>query len=152
MAGLLITGLLTGCVERRFVITTNVPGAIVYDEKGQPMGATPVDREFTYYGKYRFTVVKDGFQTQVIEENVRAPWYEWVGLDFVSENLLPFNIPDVRRFHYTLQPAQMVPAEAILQDGTVLRGRGQAIQPATPPAAPVPLPPLPAAPPMMPPP
>jgi hypothetical protein len=142
---------ITGCVERRFVITSNIPGAIVYDEKGQPMGATPVDREFTYYGKYRFTLVKDGFQTQVVEEQVRAPWYEFVGLDFVSENLIPWTMRDIRRFHYTLQPAQMVPAEAVLQDGTVLRGRGQAIQPATPPPGPVPLPPPGPVPPMIPP-
>src|SRR5262249_10209746 len=53
-------GLLTGCVERRFVITTEPPGAIVYDERGMPTGAAPTDRTFVYYGDYQFTLVKDG--------------------------------------------------------------------------------------------
>jgi hypothetical protein len=138
---LFVLGLAAGCVERRFVITSNVPGAIVYDEKGQPMGATPVDRQFTYYGKYKFTLVKDGFETQVVEEQVKTPWYEFLGLDFVSENLLPWTIRDIRRFHYTLQPAQLVPPESVLQNGTLLRERGKVLQVPTPvPQAPVPIP------------
>lgn len=114
----------TGCVERRFVITTDPPGAVVYDEKGQPMGAAPADRQFVYYGKYKFTLVRDGFQTQVVEEQVKAPWYEWFLLDFVSENVIPWTIRDIRRFHYTMQPAQIVPPEAVLQNATELRARG----------------------------
>ena len=69
----------TGCVERRMVIIAEpYPGAanaIVYDEKGQPIGGTPVDKPFTYYGKYRFRIVKDGFEPLDVEQRVRAPWY-----------------------------------------------------------------------------
>lgn len=118
---------LVGCVERRFIITTDPPGAIVYDEKGMPLGAAPADRTFTYYGKYRFTLVKDGCETLVVEENIRPPWYQWFLLDFVSENLVPFTLRDVRRFHYPMQPRQVVPPEALLQEAGKLRTQGQGI-------------------------
>ena len=124
----LFSGLLAGCVERRFIITSNPPGAIVLDEKDQPMGATPVDRQFTYYGKYRFTLVKDGYQTLVVEEPVRAPCYEWFPLEFISENLIPFNIRDIRRLHYTMQPPPVVPPEALLQGAEQRRQRGHAVE------------------------
>ena len=44
---------ISGCVDRRFVIESDPPGAIVYlNDKW--VGPTPVDQSFTYYGKYRF--------------------------------------------------------------------------------------------------
>jgi hypothetical protein len=132
----MLAGLLTGCVERRFIVTTEMPGsppgaldagAVVYDEKGIPIGASPVDRQFTYYGKYRFTLVKDGCETLIVEEKVRPPFYEWFGLDFIAENLIPFTIRDVRRFHYVLQFAKVDPPEAVLQRAQELREKGRGI-------------------------
>lgn len=120
-------GLLTGCVERRFIIETNPPSAIVYDEKGLPMGASPADRTFIYYGKYRFTIIKDGFETLVVDEKVRAPWYEWPFIDFFSENVIPWTIRDIRIFKYQLQPKQVVPPEEVMNRADVLRNRGQTI-------------------------
>src|ERR1700693_6201901 len=78
-----------GAVERRMVIPTEPYGAIVYNEKDLPLSASPADMPFTYYGKYRFKIVKDGYETLVAEEKVDAPWYEWIGLDFISETLVP---------------------------------------------------------------
>lgn len=123
--GVLTSCMLTGCVERRFVITSDPPGAVVFDEKGEPLGATPTDRQFTYYGKYRFMLVRDGFQTQVVEEHFRTPWYEIFPVDFISEVLVPIRFRDVRRLHYTMQPAQVVPPEAVLQSGTQLQAQGR---------------------------
>lgn len=120
-------GLVTGCVERRFVITTDPPGAIVHDEKGMAIGAAPADRRFTYYGKYTFTLVKDGYQTQRVEENIKPPWYQWFLIDFFTENLVPYPFRDIRRIHVPLQPAQMVPPEQVLQQAQQLRQRGQGI-------------------------
>jgi hypothetical protein len=139
-------GLLTGCVERRYLITTDQPGAIVY-ENGKPIGASPVDRTFVYYGKYRFTIVKDGCQTLVVDEYLRAPWFEYPLLDFLSENVLPFTIRDIRRLHYTLQPMPVVPPDAVLGAGQQLRTRGQNV--GVPLAAPVPALPVPVAPPQV---
>jgi hypothetical protein len=131
-------GCLTGCVDRRFVITTDPPAAIVFDEKNQPMGGTPADRQFTYYGKYRFTLVHDGYETMIVEENVRPPWYEIIGLDFVSEILLPLNLRDVRRFHYVMQTTKMVPEDAVLGQGVQLREKGKLIGSPLPPRFPMP--------------
>ena len=128
---------LPGCVERRMVIMTEPYGAVVYDERDQPLGAAPVDRAFTYYGKYRFRLVKDGYETLIVEEDVRPPWYEVFPLDFISENLIPWTLRDVRYFRYQLQPAQVVPPEVVRDQAQRLRDRGQTI--GTPPA-PVPAP------------
>jgi hypothetical protein len=123
-------GFLTGCVERRFVITTDPPGATVYNEKDMPMGGfgkSPTDQGFIYYGDYEFKLIRDGYETMVVREKVRAPFYEWFLFDFFSENVLPFTLRDVRRFHYQLQPKQMVPPDTVLQKASALRQRGMGI-------------------------
>jgi hypothetical protein len=114
-------------VDRRFVITSDPPGAIVYDEKNQPMGAAPADRQFTYYGKYRFTLVKDGYETMIVDEHVRAPWYEWIGLDFFSEIVVPIKLRDVRRFHYVMQPVKNIPPEDVLNEANQMRIKGRSV-------------------------
>ncbi len=119
--------LLTGCVERRFVIESDPPGALVL-LNGQPLGTTPVDGHFTYYGNYTFTLIKDGYQTQQVNRSFRAPWYEVPPLDFVTENLYPGKVEDVRRFCVTLEPSVQVHPPQLLSDADQLRIRGRAIQ------------------------
>ena len=118
---------LTGCVERRFVITSDPPGAMVLDEKGLPLGPTPCDKTWLYNGKYQFTLVKDGYQTLVAQEEVAPRWFEYFPIDFFTENLIPFPYRDIRRFHYQMQPMAILPPEMVLQQGQALRSRGQAI-------------------------
>jgi hypothetical protein len=133
-------GLLAGCVERRFVIYTDPPGAVAY-ESGRPLGAAPADDHFVYYGTYHFTLVRDGYQTLQVDECLAPPWYEYPGLDFISENLIPWTIRDVRRFTYQMVPLQVPNTRELLEQGGALRGRGQAIQ--APPSASVAAPPAP---------
>lgn len=118
---------LAGCVERRLVIVPDPSGAIIYDEKDQPIGAGPVDKPFTYYGKYRFRIAKDGYETLVLEQRVRAPWYELPGLDFISENLIPWTIRDVRYIYPVLQRAPMRTPDQTLQEATQLQAYGKTI-------------------------
>jgi hypothetical protein len=135
------SGLLAGCVERSYLITTDQPMAIVY-ENGKPIGASPVDRTFVYYGKYQFTIVHDGCQTLVVDQYLRAPWYEYPLIDFISENVLPFTIRDKRQFHYVLPRTQDIPPEQVKDAGQRLRSRGQNLGvplAGTPPAAPMPV-------------
>jgi hypothetical protein len=137
---------LTGCVDRRFIVTSNPPGAAVYVNQ-QYVGATPVDYPFVYYGDYEIILVKDGYQTKRIVQNVPAPWYEYYPIDFVSEVLWPQRLVDVQRLPtYDLEPAQTVRTDVLLDEATRLRTRGQALvtpepgstrQPAMPPPAPV---------------
>lgn len=139
--GLVIAaGLFSGCVERRFVITTDPPGAFVL-HNGAPIGQAPADDHFVYYGKHNFTVIRDGYATLQETVCVPTPWYQYVPLDFVSEALVPWHIEDVRRFHFTLVPLAPVNANVLLQQGEALRNEGRAIGPPAVPAAPTPAPP-----------
>ena len=127
MAALILVALcapaLTGCVERRFVITSDPPGALVL-RNGQPLGATPVDDHFTYYGDYDFTLIKEGYETLQVKQHVNTPYYEYFPIDIVSEILVPFQIQDVRRFCYKLEPRRAVNTDQLLQEGQNLRNRG----------------------------
>jgi hypothetical protein len=128
--GLLAFTLLTGCVERRFVIESDPPGALVL-MNGQPIGATPVDGHFLYYGKYQFTLIKDGYETLQVEETFRHPWYEYVPFDFISENLYPGNIEDVRRPNiFRLCPKMQPRTDALFGQAEQLRTKGRSLQPA----------------------
>jgi hypothetical protein len=128
-----------GCVERRMVIITHpfpeASGAIVFDEKNQPIGGTPADKTFTYYGKYRFRIVKDGYEPLVVEQRVRPPWYELPGFDFISENLIPWTIRDVRYFVYVLEKSPKRDPETLYQQGSRLREYGKTIGVSLPPAS-----------------
>lgn len=128
LAAAACAGLLAGCVERRYVITTDPPGAVVL-RNGQPIGASPADNHFVYYGDYHFTLIKEGYETKQVTQRIPAPWYEWPVIDFFFENLLPWPIQDVRRFHYQLEPRQPVNPEQLLQDAQNLRNRGQSVTP-----------------------
>jgi hypothetical protein len=132
--GLLLTGALaSGCVERRFVLTSNPPGAAVYRE-GQFLGATPVDDYFIYYGDREYTLVLDGFETLKVKQPTPAPWYQIPPLDFFAENLWPFKIRDVRRPEpYQLQPLQTPNPNQVLERGQQLRDKGRTL--GEPPAA-----------------
>jgi PEGA domain len=122
----LSAALLTGCVERRYVITSDPPGALVL-RNGQPIGATPVDDHFVYYGEYDFTLIKEGYETLQVKQRIPAPWYEFFPVDIVSEILVPWQIEDVRRFHYTLEPRHQVNTDQLLQDAQNLRNRGHSL-------------------------
>ena len=127
--GFFLFAAVSGCVERRFVVISDPPGAIVYNEREAPIGAAPADQEFTWYGTYQFKLVKDGYQTKVVQENVKAPWYEWPILDFVSENVVPWTIRDIRRLHYKLEPLESLSPEKVRGDGEALRQRGATVGP-----------------------
>ena len=104
---LLVAGFSSGCVTRRVLITSDPPGAVVYRD-GQPIGATPVEHTFVYYGKYRYRLVKDGFAPLDVEPELVAPWYQWIGVDFVSENLIPYTFRDTQVLQYQLMPLEAV--------------------------------------------
>lgn len=133
-AVVLAAGLLAGCVERRYVVNSEPPGAAVL-RNGRPLGAAPADDHFLYYGNYHFTLVKDGYQTLQVDQPIKAPWYEYAPLDFVSENLIPWKITDRREFTYQLQPLQLPNTQELLNQAEMLRQRGQAL---TPPEGPAP--------------
>jgi len=128
-------GSLAGCVERRYVIYSDPPGAVVM-RNGQMIGQTPVDDHFVYYGKYNFTLVKEGFETQQIEQEIASPWYEYFPLDFFSENIIPWRITDRRTFTYKLEPRHVPNAMELRNEAENLRNRGRSIGAGTAPPPP----------------
>jgi hypothetical protein len=136
---LLVAGLSAGCVTRSYTIATDPPNAVVY-RNGIPVGETPTDENFLYYGNYHFTIVKEGYETLQVDERIAAPWYEYPLVDFFSENVWPFKLCDHRTFYYQLRPLQQVRQDEVLDRARALRSRGQAIGAPAPVVTPPPAP------------
>jgi hypothetical protein len=111
----------TGCVTRRLTMRSEPPGARVYvgDEE---IGTTPVSHGFTYYGTRKIRMVKDGYETLIVNQPIPAPWYQIPPLDFVSENLVPGEIRDERVITYQLTPLRLQGRDQLLQKANALRG------------------------------
>ena len=131
---LLAAGLAGGCVERKFVVETDPPNVLVL-VNNQPLGPSPADGSFVYYGEYDFTLMAPGYETLHVREPIRPPWYEWWPLDFFFETLWPFEIQDVRRFHYQMIPMQIPNTADVLQRSGVIRQQGRNIRPLPTPAS-----------------
>lgn len=124
-----------GCVQRRLTIRSNPPGAAVYVDD-YPVGTTPVSTDFVYYGTRKVRLVKSGHETLTLLQPIPAPWYQYPGLDFISENLVPGEIRDERVVDYQLQPQNVVPGPQLLERGENLRRGAQGPPVAAPPTAP----------------
>jgi hypothetical protein len=125
LAGL---GALSGCVERRYTIRTNPPGAQVV-VNGQELGPSPVSAPFTFYGDREITLIKEGFQRQTIIQPIRAPWWDNLLTEFFTENFIPYTFRDERVFDYQLAPATLPETNDLLGRGEALRAQAQAVPP-----------------------
>lgn len=143
-----LLGMTMGCVERRFTIYSEPAGALVY-HNNRYLGVTPVDGYIVYYGKQQFRLIKEGYETLDVVQEYNPPWYEWPGIDFVTENIYPAKVRDVRRFSYAMRPLQSIPPDEVRQRAEQLREAGQNIGVPPPPraVAPATAPPPPPAPP-----
>ncbi|HEX4412441.1 MAG TPA: PEGA domain-containing protein [Lacipirellulaceae bacterium] len=116
---------------------TNPPGALVYVDN-QQIGTTPCSVDFTYYGTREIRLVKPGYETLTVNQPIPTPWYEYIPLDFVSENLVPNKIRDNRTVTYNLAPQVIMPPQQLVERGNQLRQ--EALQfPVVPAGATVPL-------------
>ncbi|MBN9119105.1 MAG: PEGA domain-containing protein [Planctomycetes bacterium] len=138
-SGLLAVLALTGCVDRKFVIESNVPNAQVYVDN-KSIGAAPAYAPFEYYGYYTITLVHPGYETVVTRKKVAAPWYAYPPLDFLAEALWPFPIRDTRRFYIEMHESTPTRTDDILNAADALRQRGQLLPPPERPAEPRPRP------------
>ena len=123
---ILVLGLGCDCIDRRFVFESDPPGSIVY-VNGNLIGPSPGDMPFTYYGTYRFVYQRDGYETLTVDEKINPPWYEFFPLEFITENLLPFTVRDIRYIQHPLGPIVIVPPEEILRRADEMRAKGQSI-------------------------
>ncbi len=121
---LLLAVLQLGCVRRRMTVRSNPPGAVVYVDNRR-IGVTPVSTAFTYYGTRRVQLVKDGYESVTKDHKFTTPWYQWIGLDFVAENLWPIETRDERILDFQLSPQQSIPPTKILARAEQLRTSAQ---------------------------
>jgi hypothetical protein len=114
----------SGCVTRRLIIQSNPPGALVYIGD-QEIGTTPVAVNYIYYGTRKIRLVKDGYETLTVLEPIPAPWWDHFPLDFVSENVVPGELRDVRTLSYQMVPQVNVPPQELLGRAEELRRSGK---------------------------
>ena len=113
-----------GCVRRRMLVRTHPAGAAVSVDN-QVIGVSPAATSFTYYGARDLRIEKDGYRTEVIRKNVRPPWYQWPGIDFVAETLWPWEIRDERVIDVQLTPKALSPTEEVINRADTLRSQSQ---------------------------
>lgn len=111
---------LNGCVERLITITTEPPGAMVW-LNGEEVGATPVTTSFTWYGAYDVVIRKDGYETLKTVQKTPAPFYQWPGIDLISECLLPFTITDQHQWEFELKAHTAVKSQELIDRAKSLR-------------------------------
>jgi hypothetical protein len=94
-------------------IRSNPPGALVYVDDYQ-IGTTPVSTDFIYYGTRKIRLVKDGYETLTVRQPFPIPWYEIFPLDFVTENLWPWEIRDERVVDLAMTTTASTPPESVV--------------------------------------
>src|ERR1700742_3189479 len=107
-------------VRRRLNVNSNPQGALVYVDN-QQIGSTPCSVDFTYYGTREIRLIKPGYETLTVNQPIPTPWYEYIPLDFVSENLVPNKIRDNRTVTYDLAPQAIMPPQQLVDRANQLR-------------------------------
>ncbi|MEM9645660.1 MAG: PEGA domain-containing protein [Planctomycetota bacterium] len=87
----------------------------------QIIGTSPAASPFVYYGTREFRIEKPGYRTETIRKNIRPPWYQWPGVDFMAETLWPGELRDERIIDVELIPEQNEPIETVVQRADALR-------------------------------
>lgn len=111
---------IVGCVERMITVTSKPPGALVW-LNGQEVGSTPVTTGFTWYGKYDVAIRKETFETVRTSRETPVPIYQWPGLDFLSEALLPMKLVDRHNWHFNLSPQEPAKTDDLIGRAQNLR-------------------------------
>jgi hypothetical protein len=93
----------SGCVSRRMTVISDPPGALV-EVDGTRLGLSPVSRDFTYYGTHEIRMSMPGYQTLVVQQPTRTPWYQMGPAEFFSDNFLFRHVTDSHVFSYRMQP------------------------------------------------
>ncbi|MEM6690556.1 MAG: PEGA domain-containing protein [Planctomycetota bacterium] len=114
-----------GCVRRRMTVRTQPAGATVSVDN-QVIGTSPAASSFVYYGTREFLIEKDGYRTEKIRRNIRPPWYQFPGVDFISETLWPGELRDERIIDVQLVPKAVPSKDEVLDRATQLRSQAGA--------------------------
>jgi PEGA domain len=120
-----LAGAAGGCVERRYTIRTEPPGALVV-VNDEEIGPSPASKSFVYYGDRRVQLFAEGYQPLELVQPIRAPWWDNKLTEFFTENLVPITLRDEREFTYRLVPATPPTTPELLERAEGLRRQAQA--------------------------
>src|SRR5690606_646544 len=114
----------TGCqsVQRRMTIRSNPEGALLIVD-GREIGYTPASVDFTYYATREVKLIKDGYETVTVHQSYKKPWYQWPGIEFVSDNFLPVTVTNRHDITYSMAPRVVQPPEGIRNRAEEFRSR-----------------------------
>jgi hypothetical protein len=93
-----------GCVRRSLTIRSEPPGAQVW-LNDQPAGTTPLTHPLDWYGWYRVTLMKPGYERIDDQVEIRAPLHLWIPLDLAME-VVPLKVNDPNALAYRMIPAE----------------------------------------------
>jgi hypothetical protein len=141
LLAIVVCGSQSGCVTRRLTIISDPPGATVYVDR-EEVGVTPCSVSYIYYGTRQIELVKDGYETRTVLQEMPAPWYEYFPIEFVTENFIPWELRDERTVEYKLLPQPLTPASQLLGRGEELRQGVQFQRQQAPPPPPLGAPPF----------
>ena len=106
-------------------VMSNPPGATVFLD-GREIGRTPLTTNFDHYGTREFRLVHQGYETKTELVPVRAPWFQWIGIDFIAEVLLPGKLTDHKFYEFDMQPAQPVSGAEVVARAEAFRNTAHA--------------------------
>jgi PEGA domain len=118
--------LLSGCVERRYTIRSDPPGATVI-VNGEEIGPAPASKSFVYYGDREITLMLDGYATKTVIQPINAPWWDNYVTEFFTENIVPVSLRDEREYKYQLTPAQSPPLAELRDRAEGLRSEARVL-------------------------
>jgi len=115
----LVAGL-AGCAQKVIEITTEPSGALV-TLNDVPVGRTPLQTEFTYYGDYDIQVRKDGYEPIRTKATASTPLYERAPLDLATA---PIPYETVIKWHFKLEPTlEKTEPKQQFEDGLIGRAK-----------------------------
>lgn len=94
---------LPGCVERKMLIRSDPPGALITLD-GKPIEArTPAEIPFDFGGTRDVTLSAPGHKVLEGTATLEDPWFTYFPLDVFAEFLWPGTIEDVQAFDFRLE-------------------------------------------------
>jgi len=111
---------IAGCAQKVIEITTEPSGALV-TLNDVPVGRTPLQTEFTYYGDYDIQVRKDGYEPLRTKATASTPIYERAPLDLATA---PIPYETVIKWHFKLEPTlEKTEPKQQFEDGLIGRAK-----------------------------
>ena len=96
--------LTAGCVERKMVVRSDPPGALLTLDGTEVEQRTPVEIPFDWGGTRSVSLAAPGHRVLDTTAKLSEPWFTYFPLDIVAEFVLPFTIHDVQQFDFKLEP------------------------------------------------